>query len=125
MNIKPIVVPLLLAVVAVSATWYLTHPGAKTYGTPVGAELATVAIGDLDASRVGQQVAIEGTIDQECPTSGCWAVIKDDTGVIRIDTERGGFSLPLHREGSRVRIVGTVTKTDAGNVEISAETASL
>jgi len=125
MNIKPLMVPLLIAVFAVGTVWYLTHPQAQSYGAQIDNQVATLAIADLDASRVGQQVAIEGTIDQECPHSGCWAVIKDGTGTIRIDTKQGGFALPLHREGSHVRIIGQVTQTDAGDLEISAESASL
>jgi hypothetical protein len=73
----------------------------------------------------GRTVQIEGTIAEECPHTGCWAVIQDDTGRIRIDTNKGGFALPLNREGSKIRVVGTLEVKENGDLEISASSAEL
>ncbi len=124
MNIKPLVTPLIVAVLVVGAVWFLARKPAEQLGNTDGGA-AVVAIGEINPELVGQTVAIEGTIEQECPHSGCWAVIKDATGSIRIDTQKGGFALPLHREGSHVRVVGAVVLTEGGDVEISAESAEL
>lgn len=53
----------------------------------------------------------EGPALQQCPHSGCWAVIDDGTGQIRIDTQKGGFALPLKREGSQIHVVGKLEQT--------------
>jgi RecJ-like exonuclease len=125
MNIKPLLVPLIVVVFVAGMVWYLARPQAEAYGQPGGESAGTVPIGELGHSHVGRRVAIEGTIKRECPSTGCWAVIEDDTGQVRIDTQEGGFALPLHREGSKVRVVGKVTEKGNGDVEISAESAEL
>jgi uncharacterized protein YdeI (BOF family) len=125
MNIKPLAVPVIVIVLAVGAGIYLTRKPVEQFGAGDTAQVQTIAIADISSNQVGKRVAIEGTIDQECPHSGCWAVIKDASGQIRIDTQAGGFALPLRREGSRIRIVGTVMLTEGGSVEISAESAEL
>jgi len=113
------------ALTACSALVFLMRKPVEQFGTTDAAPVQTVAIADIISDQVGERVSIEGTIDKECPHSGCWAVIKDASGQIRIDTNAGGFALPLHREGSHIRVVGTVMLTEGGSVEISAESAEL
>ena len=125
MNIKPLAVPAVVIVLVVGAIVFLTRKPVEQFGTTDAAPVQTVAIADITSDQVGERVSIEGTIDKECPHSGCWAVIKDASGQIRIDTQAGGFALPLRREGSRIHIVGTVMLTEGGSVEISAESARL
>jgi RecJ-like exonuclease len=94
-------------------------------GSPASETLQTTNIGTLNQDMAGQTVQIEGTIAEECPHTGCWAVIQDDTGRIRIDTNKGGFALPLNREGSKIRVVGTLEVKENGDLEISASSAEL
>ncbi len=89
------------------------------------AAAAQVNIGDIEPSHVGRRVAFEGTIVSECPRTGCSAVVEDSSGQIRIDCKPGGFTLPLGREGSKVRVTGTVVQKELGNLEIAAESAEL
>lgn len=125
MNIKPLAVPAVVIVLVVGAIVFLMREPVEQFGTTDAAPVQTVAIADITSDQVGERVAIEGTIDKECPHSGCWAVIKDASGQIRIDTNAGGFALPLHREGSHIRVTGTVMLTEGGSVEITAESAQL
>ncbi|MBD3293319.1 MAG: hypothetical protein GF393_10375 [Armatimonadia bacterium] len=125
MKIKSLSVPLIALVVIAGAAWYLTRPETETLGAPQASGVDAVSIGDISEEQVGQTVAIEGTIEQECPHSGCWAVIDDGTGQIRIDTQKGGFALPLNREGSPIRVVGELESTEGGDLQISAESAEL
>lgn len=125
MKIKALSVPLIALVLVVGAAWYLTRPEVETFGAVEAAGVATVTIADLSAEQIGRTVAIEGTIEKECPHSGCWAVIDDGTGQMRIDTQKGGFALPLKREGSQIRVVGELESTDGGDLQISAESAEL
>ena len=125
MNIKPLAVPAVVIVLVVGAIVFLTRKPVEQFGTTDAAPVQTVAIADITSDQVGERVSIEGTIDKECPHSGCLAVIKDASGQIRIDTNAGGFALPLHREGSNIRVTGTVMLTEGGSVEITAESAQL
>ena len=124
MSVKPLVVPLIAVAVVAGAGWYVLRPKTETLGR-YDAGVETVNIGELDQADVGQRIAIKGKIVEECPHSGCWAVIEDGTGRIRIDTNKGGFALPLRREGSTIRIVGEIEQTDGGSLLLSAEGAQL
>jgi len=93
-------------------------------GTP-GPELPVTGIGSLTKDNAGKVVRIEGTITEECPHSGCWAYVQDDSGKIRIDTNKGGFALPLHKEGSKVTVTGEVTTKENGDLELQATSAQL
>jgi len=110
--------------------WYLARPQVESYGV-TGVEatsaeaVAHLDIGQIDQSHVGQRVAFGGTITKECPHTGCWAIVQDASGQIRIDTNDGGFALPLRREGSKVQVVGKVIQKENGDLEIAAESAEL
>lgn len=124
MKIKSIVAPLVVLVLVAGASLYLLRPQKETFGNLPASEVQTVTIGEIAHLQPGETVAIEGTIKRECPSSGCWALIEDHTGEIRIDTEKGGFALPLHREGSRIRVVGELELVE-NDLQISAEYAEL
>ena len=126
--------PILVIAVLVGGIVYLTRPKKETLGQATGTQVTTtqtasgpqtVAIGDITADKVGQTVQIEGTIAKECPHTGCWAVVEDETGEIRIDTKKGAFALPLGREGSKIKVVGDLEVKENGDLEISATSAEL
>lgn len=132
MKAKLIVVPVVIVVLLAVMIWYLTRPQVESYGESDVASAehmhesaSLLDIGEIGPTHIGHQVAIEGTIIKECPHTGCWAVVEDATGQIRIDTKAGGFALPLHREGSKVQIVGQVIEKENGDLEIAAESAEL
>ena len=135
MKVKLIVVPVIVVTLLAGGIWYLTRPQVESYGgaspestvaeTTATENPAQLKIGEIGPSHVGHQVTIEGRIVKECPHTGCWAVIEDATGQIRIDTNPGGFALPLRREGSKVRVVGQVIEKENGDLEIAADSAEL
>jgi RecJ-like exonuclease len=119
-------VPIVVVVIVGAGAWYALRPQKQTLGgSPASEALQTTNIGTLNQDMAGRTVQIEGTIAEECPHTGCWAVIQDDTGRIRIDTNKGGFALPLNREGSKIRVVGTLEVKENGDLEISASSAEL
>ena len=121
-----LIAPILIVVAVAAGAWYVLRPQTQTLGSPTaGATLETTEIGGLKQDSAGQTVQIEGTIAKECPHTGCWAVVRDETGEIRIDTQEGGFALPLKREGSRIKVVGTLEVKENGDLEISATSAEL
>ena len=135
MKVKLIVVPVVIVVLLAGMIWYLARPQVETHGgaspestvakTTATETTAQLKIGEIGPAHVGHQVAIEGTIVKECPHTGCWAVVEDSSGQIRIDTNPGGFALPLRREGSKVRVLGQVIEKENGDLEIAAESAEL
>ncbi len=45
-------------------------------------------------------VTISGVMVEKCPEAGCWFVLKDSTGVLKVDTKTAGFvvvEVPLNR----------------------------
>jgi len=121
--------PIIMVVLLVVGVWYVMQPQKRPLGSQgAGQQVAstqTAPIGSLSAEHEGQTVRIEGTIIKECPHSGCWAVVKDDTGEVRIDTNKGGFALPLNREGARITVVGDVELKLNGDLQINALSAEL
>jgi hypothetical protein len=54
-------------------------------------------------------IIVEGEMIEKCPVAGCWFILKDKTGVVRVDTKSAGFvvsEVPLH---SRLTVAGTLT----------------
>jgi len=79
-----------------------------TLGTPVGS-LTPVAVRSLPSQKAAAPVVVEGEMIEKCPVAGCWFVLRDKTGVVRVDTKGGGFvvsEVPLH---ARVIVAGAVT----------------
>ncbi|HEV2472802.1 MAG TPA: hypothetical protein VGS41_09070, partial [Chthonomonadales bacterium] len=55
----------------------------------------------LKTRRSGGAVLVSGEMIEKCPIAGCWFMLKDHTGVLRVDTKAAGFvvaDLPLHTE---------------------------
>lgn len=60
------------------------------------------------AQPKGAPVIVEGEIIEKCPVAGCWFVLRDSTGTVRVDTKQAGFvvvDVPLH---ARVTVSATV-----------------
>lgn len=73
-----------LALVSGCASQGRTVLGAAPKGLPV-----TVAA--AQASAVKQPVTVHGKMVEKCPVAGCWFMLKDSTGVIKVDTKSAGF----------------------------------
>lgn len=120
-----LIVPIVVAVLVIAGAWYALRPQPQTLGEAEAQPTPVTPIGHLGPDDAGETVTIEGTIIRQCPSTGCWAVVRDDTGEIRIDTRDGGFSLPLHREGRPITVTGNVILKDGRNVEIAATSAQV
>lgn len=121
-----------IAVVAVISlgVWYAFGGGEKgaknQFGQGVGTEVTPIGqIVKSPDQYVGKVVTVEGKMTKECPASGCWWYVKDDTGEIRADSFGSNFALPLNKEGRHIRTTGKVVRNDNGNLEIGATGAEL
>jgi uncharacterized protein YdeI (BOF family) len=53
-------------------------------------------------------IILRGIMMQKCPVAGCWFMLRDDDGTIKVDTKNAGFvvvDVPLQ---STVTVVGRV-----------------
>ena len=78
--------------------------GSRTMGRPSFGE--TVSIASARAAGRASPVTIEGSMVEKCPVAGCWFILHDRTGAIKVDTKAAGFAvvdLPLR---ARVRVAG-------------------
>src|SRR4051812_21806791 len=37
------------------------------------------------------RVVVGGTMTEKCPVAGCWFIVRDRSGTIRVDTKNAGF----------------------------------
>jgi uncharacterized protein YdeI (BOF family) len=61
-------------------------------------------------------VTLEGTMTEKCPVAGCWFLLKDDTGVVKVDTKGAGFAVTDVPLGKTVRVTGAVAKSGESRV---------
>lgn len=82
-------------------------------GEPVKGEAPTVCAACLKEDKLGETVAIEGEIIQQCPASGCWFRLKDEAGEAFVDLAPAKLSLTEKREGQQAKVTGRVAKRGA------------
>jgi len=127
---KKVLISLVVLAVIGVGVWYAFDGGSgkksSTFGQ--GAADTVMSIGEIQknpAKYLGKVVTVEGEISKECPGSGCWWYVKDQTGEIRADSYGASFALPLHQEGKTIRTTGKITKTPSGELEIAASGAEM
>src|SRR5262250_1931495 len=53
----------------------------------------------LAKAPAAKPVVVRGEMIEKCPVAGCWFMLRDKTGVVRVDTKSAGFvvtDVPLH-----------------------------
>ena len=87
----------------------------KKDGTILGKEprdeARTVAL--IQGGEAPLQVTVTGELIEKCPTAGCWFRLKDETGVIKVDTKAAGFVVVDVPIGTRVTAGGKVEWNDS------------
>src|SRR5262249_13733561 len=58
--------------------------GAAFDGTPVSIAAARI-------TNITTRVVLRGTMTEKCPVAGCWFLLRDESGVIKVDTKNAGF----------------------------------
>ena len=100
----------ILLVGAAALVWYSTRP--QHFGTPFrGAPKAAVKdLLDKPAEHLGRDVAVEGNIIRQCPATGCWLYLKDDSGKdIRVEMNSIAPHFP-QRVGRKALVEGQLAK---------------
>jgi uncharacterized protein YdeI (BOF family) len=58
-------------------------------GQPPTGQTRTVA--SIRAATPTEHVTLTGSMIEKCPVAGCWFRLRDETGVIKVDTRAAGF----------------------------------
>jgi uncharacterized protein YdeI (BOF family) len=107
--------PVALACVLVTAGCH------KSQGTVLGkapkGELRTILA--VRAGDTPPRVTLSGVMIEKCPVAGCWFRLRDDTGIIKVDTKSAGFTVVNVPLETRVSVTGTVV-TESDEVFIAA-----
>jgi len=81
-----------------------------------------IPISEISQTNLTAQLIVSGTMIEKCPVAGCWFVVRDDTGTIRVDTKNAGFvvvDVPLKTTvvvSGRVATNGSERLVDATSV---------
>ncbi|ADU65646.1 nucleic acid binding OB-fold tRNA/helicase-type [Desulfurispirillum indicum S5] len=103
-------ISLLLALVAISLLLVACGTKEEVYGSGVNPAAPVITVQDafFNKDLLETEVTMEGFIQTQCTSNGCWFMLKDDTGQIFVDLSRHSFSLPA-RLGHDARATGTLT----------------
>lgn len=94
-----------------------SRPDSKTLGMAV--EGMPVSVRTVQQANIESRVVVRGEMTQKCPVAGCWFMLRDDTGTIKVDTKNAGFAVvdvPLNASmtvAGRVVTNGTERLIDA------------
>ena len=88
-----------------------------TLGRPPNGEVRTVA--SLKAAGRAEPVVLRGLMIEKCPVAGCWFRLRDDTGIIKVDTRAAGFVVAEVPVKSKLLVSGKVV-ADGDNLSIDA-----
>lgn len=86
-----------------------SEEGTRELGTPF--DTHTIAIANVTLARqtnVEASLILRGSLTEKCPVAGCWFVLQDAGGTIKVDTKNAGFvvvDVPLQ---STVTVAGRV-----------------
>jgi len=73
----------------------------------------------LAQASSGLPVVVSGKMVQKCPVAGCWFVLRDESGTIKVDTKNAGFAVLDVPLNSQVVVAGRLV-VDGANRLIDA-----
>lgn len=72
-----------------------------------------------DVKPVGAPVTVHGTMIEKCPVAGCWFMLRDKSGVIKIDTKNAGFVVSEVPVNTDVTVTGIPAKSGERRIAAS------
>lgn len=85
----------------------------RTFGAPITIDPAaavTVSAAMEDTAKFGQTVLVRGTITDVCMKKGCWLVVTDNAGTMRVTFKDYGFFVPKDSHERTVYLQGVVKR---------------
>lgn len=104
-----------LALVLVAGCNGAVGAASRTMGKPP-AEGPIVMVSAV--KPLGKPVTVHGTMIEKCPVAGCWFMLRDKSGIIKVDTKNAGFVVSEIPVNTEVTVTGTPAKT--GEARIAA-----
>lgn len=108
-----------LPLMVFSAGCTSTASAGTTLGTLPAQTVETASVREIlhrsakkGAPAAAKLLAVKGTIIEKCPVAGCWFMLRDHSGVIKVDTKNAGFVVTEIPLGTSIEVVGTLP--DAG-----------
>ena len=77
-------------------------------------------ISALTEALVGKSVVIQGEIVRQCPASGCWFQVKDETGELFVDLNASEIRLTDPVVGQQAEVSGRLVKL-GGELQLEAK----
>jgi uncharacterized protein YdeI (BOF family) len=84
-----------------------SEEGTRVLGKPF-AEQATANVTLARQTNVEASIVLRGSLMEKCPVAGCWFMLQDADGILKVDTKNAGFvvvDVPLQ---STVTVAGRV-----------------
>jgi uncharacterized protein YdeI (BOF family) len=100
--VKPYLVTIALAILTGCSERNTRHLGA------IFDEAKAATVLHARQTNTEANLILHGTMTQKCPVAGCWFMLQDASGIIKVDTKNAGFvvvDVPLQ---STVTIAGRV-----------------
>ena len=72
-----------------------------------------------DVKPLGKPVTIHGTMTEKCPMAGCWFMLRDKSGVIKVDTKNAGFVVSEVPINTEVTVTGIPAKSGEKRIAAS------
>jgi len=74
------------------------QPEERVLGVKPASDTAAT-VKELAKAPAAQKVTVRGEMIEKCPVAGCWFILRDRSGTVRVDTKAAGFvvsDVPLH-----------------------------
>jgi len=114
--LSAVVIAALPALAALAGCSQAVGAASHTMGKPpAGGTIITVA----DVKPLGKAVTLHGTMIEKCPVAGCWFMLRDKTGVIKIDTKNAGFVVSEVPVNTEVTVSGIPAKSGEPRIAAS------
>ena len=87
------------------------NSGGHTLGAapPSEGNLAITRVADIKMTPT--PITVHGTMIEKCPVAGCWFMLRDKTGVIKVDTKGAGFVVSEVPVNTEVTVTGVPGET--------------
>jgi uncharacterized protein YdeI (BOF family) len=75
-----------------------------------------ISVGTVASTPPDAAIVVRGTMTEKCPVAGCWFMLRDATGTIKVDTKSAGFAvvdIPLRTE---LIVAGRITTNGAQRI---------
>ena len=68
-----------------------------------------VLIAEAQRTNLESRVVLQGTMTRKCPVAGCWFILQDKSGIIKVDTKDAGFVVADVPLNTAMAVAGRVT----------------